>query len=380
MGALIALGAAGSASAGSDDDAVLSPLGMTIADAPNPVRGVDNRFHLAYEIMIVNQGSDEVTLDSVRARSAGRKIGDKLVGPDLNGLLRVNGDLGPAIPPGGSARLFMDVDYKRKKDTPRRLTHTFEMTLDPASGPDRTLEFGGVPTPVGQDRAIRIAAPVRGKGWVAAQGCCNPIYAHRSATLSIDGTIHVPERFAIDFVQIDDQDRLFEGPLDELSSYAYYGARIYSSTAGKVVGIRDGLPEETPGSLPPDVTIQTAGGNYVVVRADRDHYVFYAHLQPGSIRVEKGDTVKAGKVLGKLGNTGNTDGPHLHFHVMDGASPLQSNGLPFVFGRFSGQGHITDPDKLQSGDPVNVDSSTESGSYRNRMPLGDQVVNFGKGK
>ena len=88
--------------------------------------------------------------------------------------------------------------------------------------------------------------------------------------------------------------------------------------------------------------MQTAGGNHIVVRIGKGRWAFYAHMQPGSMRVRKGDRVRQGQVLGLLGNTGNTDGPHLHFHIMDGPSPLQSNGLPFVYSRFTGQGLITD--------------------------------------
>jgi len=40
--------------------------------------------------------------------------------------------------------------------------------------------------------------------------------------------------------------------------------------------------------------------------------------------------VDAGDQVGRLGNSGNTDSPHLHFHVMDSPNPLASNGLPFV--------------------------------------------------
>jgi murein DD-endopeptidase MepM/ murein hydrolase activator NlpD len=56
--------------------------------------------------------------------------------------------------------------------------------------------------------------------------------------------------------------------------------------------------------------------------------------------VRVGDQVKKGTVLGKLGNSGNTSGPHLHFHVMTGPSVLGSNGVPYVIESFNLAGQI----------------------------------------
>ena len=124
--------------------------------------------------------------------------------------------------------------------------------------------------------------------------------------------------------------------------------------------------------------MQTAGGNHVVVKLARKRFAFYAHMQPGSVRVEEGDRVRTGQILGLLGNTGNTDAPHLHFHIMDGPSPLQSNGLPFVHPRFSGQGLVTDEAPLQSGAVVPVDRQVLDGTFRAQMPMGLQVVDFAR--
>jgi murein DD-endopeptidase MepM/ murein hydrolase activator NlpD len=141
------------------------------------------------------------------------------------------------------------------------------------------------------------------------------------------------------------------------------------------VRVQDSLPEQVPGALPAGATVQNAGGNYIVVRLDRDRYAFYAHLQPGSAQVERGDRVRAGEILGLLGNSGNTDGPHLHFHVMDSPSPLQSNGLPFTFSRFNGTGVVADVEPLFSGAPAEVEPGL-LGPRRHRMPLENQLLDF----
>ena len=376
-GLLAVLVAAGPAAARPDKEAVLSPLGMRIDHAPSAVVGADGRKHLAYEITIVNQSPSEVAIDRVQPRVRGGSFGAAVQGGQLERLLRVPGGSSPAIPGGGSALLFMDVTYPRRATTPKRLAHGFELTVRAAGQPDQRIAFVGVPTRVGQKRAIEIAPPLRGPGWLVRNGCCDPINAHRGATLSIDGTVHAPERFAIDFSQLNANGRLYEGPIPDFSSWGFFGARIHAVARGRVVAVQTGQSEQTPGVLPTGQTVSTAGGNYVVVKISKGRYAFYAHLQPGGLRVGKGDRVRKGQVLGLLGNTGNTDSPHLHFHIMDGPSPLQSNGLPFVFSSFTGQGLLTDNDALNDGQVASIDPGRLKGSYRDRMPLGDQVVTFG---
>jgi len=378
---VLAVCALGSAQAGArpDEDAVLGPLGMQIADKPHPVLGADGLNHLAYEIRIVNQSGLDVSIDRVQPRTAGGAFGPALDGPSLASVLAVNGAPGPDIPAGGSAQIFMDVTYPKREAAPKRIAHGFNLTaVDPGGvQPDQKINFRGVPTRVSRQEAIEVAPPLRGDGWVAGNGCCAELNAHRGATLSIDGTMHVAERFAIDYVQLNDSGFLFEGAIGDLNNYGYFGAKIYSATDGKVVRTQDGQPEQTPGSLPSGQTVQTAGGNFMVVKVDDDHYAFYAHMQPGSLRFEKGDRVREGQVLGLLGNTGNTDGPHLHFHIMDGPSPLQSNGIPFVHPSFTGEGTVTNIGPIQSGAAAEIDPDALAGPMKHSMPLNNQVIDFG---
>ncbi|WP_406190904.1 M23 family metallopeptidase [Streptomyces griseus] len=72
-------------------------------------------------------------------------------------------------------------------------------------------------------------------------------------------------------------------------------------------------------------------GNHVVLDLGDSTYAVYAHLQRGSLRVRPGDRVRAGQRLGRVGNSGNTTEPHLHFHLMDRPDPDWARGVPFTW-------------------------------------------------
>jgi murein DD-endopeptidase MepM/ murein hydrolase activator NlpD len=118
-----------------------------------------------------------------------------------------------------------------------------------------------------------------------------------------------------------------------------YGTEVLAVADGTVTAVKDGIPENVP--LSPNravpVTLETIGGNYVMLALGNGRFAFYAHLQPGSFRVKPGDHVRRGQLLGLLGNSGNSDFAHLHFHITDGGS-LASEGLPYVFESFEVMG------------------------------------------
>jgi hypothetical protein len=92
-------------------------------------------------------------------------------------------------------------------------------------------------------------------------------------------------------------------------------------------------------------------GNYVMIDHGKSEYSFYAHLQPGSVRVHIGDNVKAGEAIGKLGSSGNSTGPHPHFHVCDQPDPLMCAGIPVNFSNVTIQWADL-PRPIQNGDTV----------------------------
>jgi hypothetical protein len=368
---------------------VLAPLVATPIALPNPVLGADRKIHLAYEIVLMNMAAGAVTLEKVEALDAGSgDVLGRLAGDALAQMLRLNGGAkGVEIAAGGSGFLFMDVTLPGDATVPKALKHRFEIAvaktdapkagadLDPTPAPAQDITFVSDPLDVGP-AAVVVAPPLKGKHWVVGGGCCTPYTYHRGATLPINGTVHVAERFAIDFVQLNGTGTIASGPRDKLSNYAYFGDEIYSVADGTVVEIANDYPEQVPGKMPEGATIQMAAGNHVVVDIGEGRFAFYAHMQPGSLRVKVGDKVTMGQVLGLLGNSGNTDAPHLHFHVMDGPSPLLANGLPYVFTYFTGEGRIDDEDALFAGDPVTIDRDALSGVRTDELPLNLDVVSF----
>ena len=126
------------------------------------------------------------------------------------------------------------------------------------------------------------------------------------------------------------------------------------------------MPGATSRAVP--ITLETVGGNYIILDLGNGRYAFYAHLQPGSLRVKTGDKVRRGQVLALVGNSGNSTEPHLHFHIADANSSLGSEGRPYGFPSFEVQG------KGWGWKPTSPVSPTEK--RQNEMPVDTEVVRF----
>lgn len=363
----------------------LSTIEVRPVSAPNPVLGADDRLHLAYELLVVNPSRFFVTIDKIEATDLAGAVLATLEGDALAGLTTLWSGEKETLPPGGSAAIFLDVTFPAGAALPEGLLTRVAATRQ-AAGPDgkpapwpaaapfpAAFSFSGAQTPVGPP-AVVVAPPLRGDGWVAVNGCCDAITSHRGALIPVDGRLRVPERFAIDWVKLDETGRVFSGDGSRLEDFAYYGAEILSVAEGTVVNIYDEADEQIPNQPATGITAENIGGNMIVVDIGGGNHAFYAHLQRGSLRVKLGDRVVAGQVLGLLGNTGNSSAPHLHFHVMDGPSPLDANGLPYVFTRFTSRGTLAN-EIVETGAAAEIDPRL-AGAHENQLPLNDEVVGF----
>jgi murein DD-endopeptidase MepM/ murein hydrolase activator NlpD len=149
-----------------------------------------------------------------------------------------------------------------------------------------------------------------------------------------------------------------------------------------VTSVIDNLPNEIPGKMPTNIPIEKADGNSIVLDLGAGRYALYAHLKPGSINVHAGDTVKLGQTIALVGNSGNTLEPHLHFHVMNHASPLASNGLPYEIDNFTVT--ATSPSTAAfdaaaaKGTPLATTPLSPARQVRNGLPLDQRIISFGR--
>jgi hypothetical protein len=106
-----------------------------------------------------------------------------------------------------------------------------------------------------------------------------------------------------------------------------WGADVLAPVDGTVTGIIDDLPDLPVGQKDPAHAL----GNHFVIQAAPDQFVYLAHFQRGSVAVKPVQAVKSGERVGRCGNSGNTDFPHVHMHVQDSAVFDTGQGRNIVF-------------------------------------------------
>ena len=187
--------------------------------------------------------------------------------------------------------------------------------------------------------------PLRGEGWVAVTSPADRIPSH--------GTNILGQRFAFDFLRTDGRGHyhpagwlrtvLFGVPTREC--YAW-GAPIHAPFDGVIVRAVDGVGErarvhpvrEAFLALRNAATFDSTRlpailGNHVIARGG-GVFAAFVHLAPGSVAVTEGQDVRLGDILGRVGHTGNSTSPHLHFQLMDALDPTVANGVPCAFATY----------------------------------------------
>ena len=102
--------------------------------------------------------------------------------------------------------------------------------------------------------------------------------------------------------------------------YAPSGTEIYAAANGKIVWLRKGF------KVGGESKKFYYKGNRIVMQHKNNEYTAYEHMKYGGVLVKVGQKVRKGQLIGLVGSTGWSSGPHLHFEVFTNPDKDQCEG------------------------------------------------------
>ena len=148
-----------------------------------------------------------------------------------------------------------------------------------------------------QNTFIHIALPVMGE-WYISQG-------HKG-----DITHKEDWQHAWDF-DIRNNGKTFQEKGFDLEDYHCFNMPVIAPAAGWIVEISDNIPDNEIGK----VNLENNWGNTIIIKHSEYLFSKLSHLKRGTFQVKKGDYVQKGQLLARLGNSGRSPEPHLHFQL-----------------------------------------------------------------
>src|SRR5438309_7667000 len=250
---------------------------VRVPKPPTVAHGGGETF-LTYELHVTNLMAQGITLQRVEVLSADNNALLATVSDSV--LQRSLARVGPRIPPaerahvGSGLRVVVYMWVPVSGAAPRAIRH--RLTAMPDSGSTSPLVLETAAVPVSTTIAI-VAPPLRGGVWFAANGP-SATSGHRRAMIPIYGTYYIAQRFAIDWVKVDDQGRTHAGDSLQNRNYYAYGNDALAVADGIITEVKDSIPENVPGanSRAVPITIETVGGNHVIINLGQGQYAFYA--------------------------------------------------------------------------------------------------------
>jgi hypothetical protein len=295
-------------------------LDVMIPQAPIPVV-TEGHVALIYELHLTNFGAEPLLVRKLRVINAdnGKAIAS-FEGSDLaNRFVLVGGSIlrdsklpNTTIGPGERAILFVEFGVNIGS-VPKRLQHEI---IYAATGDNQTVALQSPIVVVNSIGPVVLGPPFRDGIWAAVHAPSWP-RGHRRTTYTLSGKVRIPGRYAVDWMGLDEEGRTTHGDPDRPEDAIGYGASVLAGAEAEVASVRDGVAESSSISNNPKHALGYGAGNYVALNLGSGRYAFYEHLRTGSICVRAGQHVHLGQVIGALGFSGDTTGPHLHIHVAD---------------------------------------------------------------
>jgi hypothetical protein len=374
---------AGTLSSGDTKSSIMSsewtPLVLWTATKPNPFEGSDNKYHLAYDVVLTNFNSQPGVLKQIDViNPSTNKLLYSLSGKELEAHITKYNEKGLHFAPCECAIGWMNLAFDHKADIPPRVIHRVVFdTLDQES--KNRIQDDKAEVPVELMEPVVISPPVKGEKW-AAIGGYNGKQGHRRALLALSNHLFAAQTYAVDWVKLDKDNNLLTGDPTKNESNCSYGLPVLAVVDATVAGVIDRFDDQIPDKLSGTERLQFPTGNTVILDLGHGYFATYAHLKRGSIKVKEGDHVTRGQVLASIGNSGNSTGAHLHFHVTRGVGPLNSPGIPYVIDNFELTDEIQDIEKFmeapESPKSLPLKASDYKGKHVLQLPRQGSVVKF----
>lgn len=358
-------------------------IDVRVGVAPTPFSGSDGRIHLAYELIVTGlSGANRARFERVEVFGesdpkplisyGSSDLDQRVMRPEADPTLRY----GPLVPSATTALIHVWITLGKDQAVPHTLRHSFRISAEDGS----EVHAGDARVDVRSATPLIVGRPFRAGAWLAHNGPGQHRSPHWGSALVNERGARIPQRYAIDFIGVDENGsavrRDFRKSTNE--DWIGFGIEILAVVDGVVHAARDGLADNQPlVELPPPASPSASDtyGNYVIIAVNDHTFVHYAHMQRNSVVVKAGQPVRRGQVIGRLGNSGNTNGAHLHFNITDGPLPEDSQGLPFVFDAFDLLGKTT-PDLALGAEPSSRPPRFSPSKRGKELPLDGAVVRF----
>lgn len=320
-----------------------------------------------YELYLTNFSGSAIDLRRIEVLDADRPAGQRLAafeGERIDALLQSSDaqlSTGKSnlrrVNAGETIVLFMQIAIDTQARLPNKLRHRVVTA-------DASLEGAFIETHHAELKVL--APPLRGSTWHAYDGPSNDRdNHHRRGLLVVEGRPSISRRYATDWFLIKDGAR-HKGDQHDKQAYYSYGQPVFAVGNGTIVTARDGMPDNVPGpveTFTPAVpkTLETITGNMIVLDLGGGQFASYFHLQPGSLRVKTGDYVHSGEPLARIGVSGDSNVPHLHFELTTSPEILQGEGVPYVLDHY----RVKTPDDIWQ-------------TVTRELPMRNDLVDFGR--
>ena len=299
----------------------------------------DTSQSLNFDFLVENLGTTPLGLDSIEL-----SVVDSSGKPVLRRFIDSNGfapgiDTVPGrstLAPGAKMLVFNPFHSFRPDVDLRSLTYQFGLSI-PQDAPEVHTTVTVEPQ-VYQSKTM-LSLPVKGR-LVIHDG--HDFYAHHRRLdtehygAKEAGLTQNFMRYSLDINPSNDHFDIFRSTGAKNEDWFAWGQPLYATGDGTVVDAADVEPDNIRGgqSFFNVGKVKAAPmqfyGNYLVIDHGNGEFSLLGHIQKGSLSVKVGDVVKRGQLVARIGSSGSSGNPHVHYELRTGKD-LNTEGLPANF-------------------------------------------------